>query len=248
LVILPPIGTTRIVHWVRAESDFQSADTNKEAVPRSEELASAIRAFTLADGAAPVLGVCWVEFVDPDLALAEVGRMWMSPNFEGMLGQVSPLSIDTASLFWVDRYLSLKVDVKSGCDVALDRLNLARRRQSAGNKAIEGAICLEALLGGDGNQELTYKLRLRAALLLSFDVHERRRISRAVRDFFTLRSKTVHGERRNAKDVQKDDACARDGLDICAGVVRVVVAMNRKFVPEDWELSGGQPEPPASHE
>ena len=120
-------------------------------------------------------------------------------------------------------------------------MNLARRRLSAGNKAIEGGISLEALLGFDENQEITYRLRLRAALLLSNDVAKRREISKAVNDFYTLRSRTVHGSLVKTKDRQSDDTCVARGLEICSDVLRLIVRLNKPFIPADWELSGGQP-------
>ncbi|MGC2223024.1 MAG: hypothetical protein WA624_11965 [Methylocella sp.] len=130
------------------------------------------------------------------------------------------------------------------CDIAIERLNLARRRLSPGNKAIEGAICLEALLCPDNNQEITYRLRLRSALLLSTGFDERCKISNDVKAFYNLRSSTVHGTTSESKTAQKDEACAARGLDICAQALRKIVNLNKKFVPEDWELSGGQPQSP----
>jgi hypothetical protein len=123
-------------------------------------------------------------------------------------------------------------------------LALARRRHYPGNKAIEGAICLEALLLGDGeNQELTYRLRLRAALLLTTNLNARREISRAIRDFYNLRSTTVHGLATSA-DEAAQNACAKRGLEICADALRAIVKMNKKYIPQDWELSGGRPVAP----
>lgn len=139
---------------------------------------------------------------------------------------------------WVDRYLQLTPDVKRICDVALERLNLARRRTSPGNIAIEGAICLEALLSGEDSGDLTYKLKLRAALLLATDLEQRRAIQKTVGDFYKLRSRTVHGDVIKAGDAQLH-TCAAKGLEICARVLRKIVERNEKPVPSDWELMGG---------
>jgi Apea-like HEPN len=207
---------------------------------RSDELERTIRAFTLVNGASPVVGTSWLEFVDDDLRMAEFGLITTVPLYEGR-PPFSTVDVDADAIEWVERYLSLASEVRPQCDVAIERLNLARRRYSSGDKAIEGAICLEALLGSGDNQEITYKLKLRAALLLSTDLNERREISNAVKDFYQLRSKTVHGISVKPKDIQKHDACAARGLDICAQVLRKLVRSNKTFVPEDWELSGGQP-------
>ena len=50
-----------------------------------------------------------------------------------------------------------------------------------------------------------------------------------------------------SKTAQKDEACATRGLDICAQALRKIVSPNKKFVPEDWELSGGQPQSPLNN-
>jgi hypothetical protein len=237
-----PIGATFEVQEVLGSLQSDTGPRQK-VPPRSDELERTIRAFTLVDGAAPVIGLSWLEFVDADLAMAEFGRMQMIPLYEGPLG-FFPLDIGTDAIEWVERYLHLAPEVRPRCDIAIERLNLARRRHSPGNKAIEGAICLEALLGPDNNQEITYKLRLRSALLLSTEFDERCKISNDVKEFYRLRSTTVHGSTSESKTAQKDEACATRGMDICAQALRKIVSLNKKFVPEDWELSGGQPQSP----
>ena len=216
-------------------------DKNTALAPtRSETLEKTIRAFTLVDGAAPVVGTSWLEFVDDHLRMAEFGMKRMMAQNEGLQPFVS-VDVDAEAIEWIERYLALLPELGPRCDVAIERLNLARRRLSAGNKAIEGGISLEALLGFDENQEITYRLRLRAALLLSNDVAKRREISKAVNDFYTLRSRTVHGSLDKTKVRQSDDACVARGLEICSDVLKVIVCLNKPFIPADWELSGGQP-------
>jgi hypothetical protein len=233
------IGAVLETPEVHYSSSYE--ENGQTAPPRSDELERTIRAFSLVNGASPVVGTSWIEFVDDNLRMAEVSLMWMTPLYEGRPAFLT-VDVDADAIEWVERYLSLSFNVRPQCDVAIERLNLARRRYSSGNKAIEGSVCLEALLGSDSNQEITYKLRLRAALLLSTDLDERREISNAVKDFYKLRSATVHGASVQPKDTQKNDACAARGLDICAQVLRKIVSLNKPFVPEDLELSGGQPQ------
>jgi hypothetical protein len=241
LSILPlPIGAILEIQDVPGYS-WENPNRDQTVPPRSDELERTLRAFTLVKEASPVVGTSWLEFVDDDLRMAEFGMMRMTPRFEGMLS-FSTIDVDPEAIEWVELYLNLSASLRPQCDVAIERLNLARRRSSAGNKAIEGGICLEALLGADANQEITYRLRLRAALLLSADFNERREISKAVNEFYALRSKTVHGAQYEPGNIQKNDPCAALGLDICARVLRKIVSLNKKFVPEDWELAGGQPQ------
>lgn len=227
----PPNAATLVVPNVEASSQpSPNRSTYRDTLERT------IKAFTLVNEAQPVVGVLWLEFVDPDLALAEFGRMWFSPRYDGILSEGSPTQVDDSAFAEVERYLLLSDDVRTICDVAIDRLNLARRRLSPGDQAIEGAICLEALLGDNDNQELTYKLKLRSALLLETTLENRRQVRKAVDRFYKLRSRTVHGRSHQGND---DHQIAKEGLTICARVLRKIVERNEKPVPQDWELKGG---------
>jgi len=164
LSMFSAIGATFEVHGTHS-----LRESGHEPGPRSSELEYTVRAFALAGEASPIIGIGWLEFTDPDLALADYGQMWMTPIREADVRNSHPVDVNDEAVEWVERYIRLEPQVKRVCDVAIDRLALARRRHYAGNKAIEGAICLEALLGDDSSQELTYRLRLRAALLLGKD-------------------------------------------------------------------------------
>jgi hypothetical protein len=236
--LFPSIAATFEVHEVCASTDFERS--SRSLGPRSAELERTVRAFTLTGEASPIFGIGWLEFTDSELALADFGQMWMSPIRESDVGLSHPHEVSDEALEWVERYIQLKPDVKRVCDVAIERLALARRRNYPGNKAIEGAICLEALLLGDGgNQELTYRLRLRAALLLGRNLVERREISYAIRDFYDLRSKTVHGASVLPNEEQRQNTVATRGISICADALRAIVKLNKKYIGEEWELSGG---------
>jgi Apea-like HEPN len=227
----PPIGATLVVSNVKASSQPNNVSIHRDKLERS------IKAFTLVNEARPVIGIVWFEFVDPDPALADFGRMWSMPMYEGTVSPISRPQVDDAALAEVERYLLLSDNIRKICDVAIDRLNLARRRRSPGDQAIEGAICLEALLGDNDNRELTYKLRLRSALLLETTLENRRQVKKAVDRFYNLRSRTVHG--RSHHDDHNDHQIAKEGLTICARVLGKIVERNEMPVPQDWELKGG---------
>jgi Apea-like HEPN len=198
----------------------------------------AARAFTLIDRAAPVVGTSWTDFVNPELTAAEVGQARTGARFEGSLSQFARLKVDDESIAWAERYLRMSGQLRRVLDIALDRLNLARRRRSPSDQAIDGGICLEALLSND-NQELTYKLQLRAALLLGTALPERQEIRKAVRDLYSLRSKVVHGRARQPEDTLPDAQIASRGLEICTRAVRAVVQLNAPPDFPTWELTGG---------
>jgi hypothetical protein len=140
----------------------------------TDDALTAFKGFTLAEQSAPVGGISWIDFCDPELTLASVGLIWNGARFEGSLNRVPTRVVDEEVLDWVERYLHLSPDMCDVVDVAIGRLNMARRRTSLGDKAIDGAICLESLLGDDASQELSYRLKLRAALLLGKTVEERK--------------------------------------------------------------------------
>lgn len=198
------------------------------------------RGFTLTSNfSAPVVGSSWMDFVEQQLTDAEFTNMWTEASFEGSLRSFRPLKVDDNAIAWTERYLNMDEQSRRIVGVALDRLNLARRRRSAGDRAVDGGICLEALLGDDSPQELSYKLRLRAALLLGRTVDERQQIREDVRRFYDLRSKVVHGRVRTAKDASRDEKVASRGLEICTQAVRVIVQRNALPDFPTWELTGG---------
>lgn len=205
---------------VLASHDHASGESADEQAKGA--ILDATRALTIGDNAAPVVGVSWTDFVDPKLAMAEFGMMWMPARFEGALHRSSP-EVSSDGLDWAARYLEMNGNVRRTLNLAIDRLNLARRRLSPGDQAIDGGICLEALLGDEGPGEINYKLRLRAALLLGKTLAERQEIKKKVGKLYDLRSKIVHGRERSPDKKLHDIGCASVGLEICAEVIRAIV-------------------------
>src|SRR4051812_40788080 len=72
--------------------------------------------------------------------------------------------------------LALTGPFRDRITLALDRLNQGMRRRFPGDKAMDIAIALEALLSDTGAQtEVTYRLALRSALLLGGNLVERKK-------------------------------------------------------------------------
>jgi GTP cyclohydrolase III len=91
--------------------------------------------------------------------------------------------------------------------------------------------------------ELTYKLRLRAALLVGTTIEKRHEISEAVKKLYNLRSSVVHGGVRKPKDALRDPELATRGLEICTQAVRAIVQRNALPDFARWELTGGPCDP-----
>jgi hypothetical protein len=133
--------------------------------------------------------------------------------------------------------LALSPSLRARLDVAIARLNLGRRRFTPGDQAIEAGICLEVLLGDkDDRQDLSYKLRLRTALLLEQALEPRRAVLKAVKLLYNLRSKTVHGA--TGSNLADDQKIARAGLDVCARVLRETVLHGTMIDGAELELKG----------
>jgi len=212
-------------HLVAAihEVDFECA---KVATRRtSAVIERSVYAHVVLDwGAAPTMESSWEEFADPDMEATTAGMGFGGTDFDAR----STISFMTVRMPGdkFDGYIEkleklLKLSDKvPACDVAAERISMARHRLSAGNKAIDGCISLEALLGDNHSGEISYKIALRAALLLGGETQRKQHIRKAVKAFYVLRSKSVHGK-HEPKPI--DQNCARDGVSICAEVLRKIV-------------------------
>jgi len=214
-----------------------AASAKTPSSPRADPIEEAIRAHAIVDDlAAPYSGESWVEFIDPELEDANVPLMSSSfspydgPSARGF-GYTLKMSPDSVSK--VEAILELPPKLLSKVDVAASRLIMARNRISPANKAIDGCICLESLLGDSQPGELSYKLSLRSALLTATDLADGLAIRRQVADFYTLRSKAVHGAH---KTKPADSETAAQGLKICSRVLRKIVELKTIPTWAEYEL------------
>lgn len=222
-----------------------SAITNEDSETgqrRYMEIADLMRrmmhAYTLAGNASPIVSETWVEFIDRDLEAAQIGRSWQMNMTDGVRPDFGH-TVTSEAIDWVEKYLGPPEEIMKACDVSLARLNVASRRISPGDKALDGSICLEALLSGRGRGDLTHKLAVRTALLLGKSVAEREAISKRVRKFYELRSAVVHGGAGKNQDFER--TTANDGLELCRSALREIIDKRTLPEPEMWELSGGPP-------
>lgn len=90
-----------------------------------------------------------------------------------------------------NHFSNLATNIQKKLFVPLDRLNKAIRRTDIVDKAIELGIAMDAVFL-EKEKELTYKLKLRAALLLGKNFLERKKIMGLFKILYDLRSKAVH--------------------------------------------------------
>ena len=221
---------------VEGVTDQQQHKGHEQFLAIVENIREAITASTLSEHAAPTVAEAWVEFVDPEIEAASIGHTWQMSRHDGRHAH-HPTTLDEDMIAWIETYLKLPPKLAAACRVPLQRLNLARRRVNAGDKAIDGCIGLEALLSGTGSGDLMHKLSIRTALLLGKDLTERREIKKNVKDFYAVRSGMVHGRSGQAKDEQS----AKEGLRLLLLAIRAVIGTGVVPDPEEWELTGGPP-------
>lgn len=90
--------------------------------------------------------------------------------------------------------------------IGLRRFALAMSRPLPDDKLIDLMICAEALFLKIDKNELTFRLALNAALLLSDDSKQRKVIFKFFKDAYSMRSSLVHGSKSyldNAEDLDK---------------------------------------------
>lgn len=187
--------------------------------------------------ASPAITRVWSEHLDPDLNVLFGSKGWGQPG-QDAAAPWYPQDVTPDDLPMLEKLYGLTGPFAKVIDIALRRINLGRRRVSPGDTAIDAAIALEALLGDpNGNSDMTYKLRLRTALLLADTLAGRRTLSEEVRALYTLRSRVAHGgePKRDAYVV------AARGVQIVREVLHNLV--ERTDLPDwpEWELAGGDP-------
>jgi hypothetical protein len=233
-----PAATAATIEVGEVKADEDSEKGHARFLELSSVMRKTVTAFVLSEQAAPTLGAAWQEFVDPEIEAAGFGMTWLSSRHEGRHSSY-PTEMNDEMIQWVDKYLSLPLDVAAACDVPLARLNLARRRLSSFDKAIDGGVCLEALLSGKARGELTHRLSVRTALLLGAGLSDRLAIAEKIRKFYQLRSEAVHGsiDKKPELNLKITD----DGLKLCLFALQAVIKSRRVPQPEVWELTGGPP-------
>ncbi|RPJ74503.1 MAG: hypothetical protein EHM20_10500 [Alphaproteobacteria bacterium] len=97
--------------------------------------------------------------------------------------------------------------------VALRRLSLGMERKNPEDKLLDYMIGLETLYMPDGNAELSFRLSVRVAFLLSM-LKDRKETFEFLRKMYTVRSNIVHGSEYDLKadDVKKLEGLLRESI------------------------------------
>lgn len=130
----------------------------------------------------------------------------------------------------IPRYKSLSITDRRRVDIAIHRLAEAVRSHSTGDAIVDLCIGFEAVLSDIGNKdELTYRLRLRLALILEDTIQSRQGTKKLLADLYGERSKIVHGAEPDAKD----KTLRNKGEKLLARLIRKILDLGK--VPE-WAI------------
>jgi hypothetical protein len=205
-------------------------------------------ALTCVGPCAPMQIAYWFQFEDKDLEEALLGPASLHRHHE-----ILPLHLKEYGVFDPEMakvitrsFLQLREGkLKNRIHVALERLHQSMLRHDAGDMAMDTSIALEALLA-DGSGENTFKVALRAALLLGGDVDQRLQNRATVAGAYVLRSAVVHNG-KSGNTVKLAKFGEKDSLDVAANAITICAAVIRHLLETgdapDWytiELLGGK--------
>lgn len=150
-------------------------------------------ALSLVGPSAPTSAGYWFEFEDPHLDDVNLG-VTLSASLQEVLpwpfgGEVPLDDQDVAR--HVTAFLSLDPELRARLRLPLKRFNQAMQRPPHGDRALDLAIALESVLG-DSPGENTYKVALRAALLLGGSMERRLKVRALSTALYELRSALAH--------------------------------------------------------
>jgi hypothetical protein len=221
--------------------DAETEVSNELWQSNQEFLEDARLALTMFGPCAPLQACSWFNFQNQDIVDAQIGIARSSSHIEIMpirIPQQPSLDADLTSSL-VDKYLSLEDSIRQRLRVSLGRLNQGLRRFRPGDQAMEISIALETLLA-DGGTENTYKIGLRAALLLGGDMATKLENRAIVGGAYVMRSALVHSgtvpDEIKIPRLGKMQAgeVANKASKICAEVIQNII--ERGQIPEWFEL------------
>lgn len=207
--------------------------------PGGVEADTALRAIALTGPSYPAITVSTTALQGEGLDLIKptgqgYGFNW--PSYQSISATV-PISAD-APLYYA-KLTALNGEDRRRIDIAILRLATSLMKEAPSDAIIDLAIALEAVLSDKNTrEELTYRLRLRAALFLEHILAERKAVKKLVADLYKERSKVVHGGIPDKEDRDLADKSRQ----LVARLLRALI--DHGAIPDwpEFELSCGQTE------
>lgn len=182
----------------------------------------------------------WFTFDEPDLEQTRLfsGRSTQMLEISPSRPNIEPTLNCAEAQEIVRAYLALQSSTQSKVCVALQRLNQSLCRHDVGDRAVELATALEALLGDNSTTEMTHKIKVRSVRLIGGSNEARIRNAAIINKTYSIRSALVHTGRVDASGT--DTICGErlavsyiveQATHICAEVIKIII--RRGSVP-DW--------------
>ena len=204
-----------------------------------ERIPDAVRVISCVANAGVSRHAWWFDFLDPDEAeLIGPGMDGLNhhheefPSAERSVPLVPPDFVE-----WQTRFSALPDPSRSRLRSAMDRLNAAYHRVTVFDQAIDAAIALEAALAtADGHGEISFRLRLRAALLLGGSVEDRRATAAKVKGLYDVRSAVIHGGTKRSQEAGEK---VEEGLTVVGLILRRLMEVGDVADWKTVEFLGG---------
>lgn len=185
-----------------------------------------IEAFCLDGFSTPTVSETWVEFTDLDFEDASVGIPVGMNDTEGPPPRGYGKKVEEG-IPWVESYLKLPEETRSYLRLPISRLNMAMRDFTPENKAIDGSISLDALIGSGKDNHVGHELGVKSALILGTTAQERDKIYYDVKEFYSLRNEAVHPGKK--KEIIEPERTASRGLEICVLLLQKMISRGEKL-------------------
>jgi len=195
--------------------------------PSDTAFREVVRYLTLVGPSAPTPVARWCQIEDWE-TIPLGGEFGRGPLFieEVLPREIVPLP-DADIRGTVERYLGLDQIARNRLSLPLQRLNLALKRQNKVDSAIELRVALEALLITQKGGKISATIQSRGAELLGKTPQERADIAQRLKAVYGTCSTAIHS---GALDSEKDKEILRDGLRLCAELIRAIV--DRGSIPK----------------
>ena len=141
---------------------------------------------------------------------------------------ISQQDVHEAKLIY-EAFEGLDAVARQGLDIPLTRWIGSLGSKSPVDQAIDLGIALEALYAADGGEEISFRLRIRAAKHLREDVDDQNAVSEQIKKVYRLRSQAVHEGQFSKKKLKvggnaiEHGELLQIGQELCRqGILRVV--------------------------
>ncbi|HDR9156843.1 TPA: hypothetical protein QDB05_003340 [Burkholderia vietnamiensis] len=239
LSFTPPQSALVVGHTVKnvlcktEELNSDLASGEKPPITKIDELMGDVTlVLALVGPQIPIAAASWFEFDNPDLQYIAA----KTPGYRGRALEVLPSgpmdfpSLDPAEAKeMVSLFFNLSENDRNIIRFSLQRLNIAQRRSSRGDRAVDLVVAMESLIARKEEAAISEKIRTRAAYILCATDKEKLRIEDVLKHTYNYRSKMVHEGREPTKsrqvageETQPQDVIAA-AIKICVDVIKCIL-------------------------